>query len=523
MTVARQPINIYCASCGAPARFDIARQVYTCEYCGSDTGIREPLQEKLGFRRLHRQNMERQRRSYPLSAGTCTGCGAQIVFPENEALTQCAFCGRALARREYLGVEGFPEVLIPFKLTREEAKQRLLRWCGAHRGKREAKQLTEHADELLGFYLPYELLKGPTDCAVKREDTSTVLHCRGFLEGSFVNTSAGLDNLLLDGMEPYDLADLREFDFAFLAGQRVKMRDLSDEQTADRAQSEVAADYLPYLSRTMETRAIRVTPDTSNLVRLSAVLPVYYLRAGDTLAAVNGQTGKVAVREAKDRYLLPWWLRPIGWTAAIVAVIYGALCLFGVEPMGRMLVAGLMTVFLLLVLFTAYHDKYGGDTRFRLPRRIFTSDDSTQQVPPPELYETVGGKACSARVRFTTPLRVLKMLGITFGTVFLPLILAFLLNGCSARGLTVGGAAVWLCITVPVAPVYLLKFGRLDLYERPLVRILTPEGKWKRLRGRSLKDRLKKLRGILSPGLWIAAGVVLLILIINVYLILHWD
>ena len=35
-----EPINIYCSSCGAPAKFDIAGQIYRCAYCDAEQGER---------------------------------------------------------------------------------------------------------------------------------------------------------------------------------------------------------------------------------------------------------------------------------------------------------------------------------------------------------------------------------------------------------------------------------------------------------------------------------------------------
>ena len=520
-----QPVNIYCASCGAPAKFDVARQLYTCRYCGAETGIRESLQEKQGFRALHRSRLEREKQSWPLVSCACTGCGATVVFPENDALSNCAFCGRSLARKEYLSAEGFPELLIPFRVTEEEARARLLAWCDKNPGRREAKDLRKRAGELRGFYLPYELIKGPTDCTVRRNGAGRAYHCRGFLEGSFVNTSRQLNNLLLDGMEPYDLSELREFDFSYLAGQRVKIRDLDDKQTASRVTEEIAADYTPAVSKTMESRAVTVTPSSDGLLQLAAVLPAYYLRAGNTVAAVNGQTGKVAVRESKDRFLLPWQLKPILWTVVLSAVVWAFTYLFGTEPGGQALITGCMAVFLLITLFTAFHNHHAGEQRWRLLRRIFTSDDSRPEIPPPQFYEAIDGRAQAVELRFTTPLRLLKMLCIALGVVFLPLILAFVFNGFSAQGLTLGGAAVWLCITVPVAPVYFLNFGRLELYEHPLIWLLTPEGGRRRYRprGKSLRELLKSARSLLSPGVFIVLAVVIGILIINVVLVLRWD
>ena len=429
-------------------------------------------------------------------------------------------------RKDYLGIDGFPELLIPFKITVEEAKARLLDWCAKNPGRKEAHELKHYADELRGFYLPYELIKGPTNCTVRREGTGRAYHALGFLDGSFVNTSTQLDNLLLDGMEPYNLDEIREFEFSYLAGQRVKIRDIDDAATAARIKDEIAANYEPHLYKTMETKAINVTPDTDALLKLSVVLPAYYIRAGNTVAAVNGQTGKVAVKEAKDRFLLPWQLRPIGWTIIISAVVSAFAYLFGAEPMGNLIITGCIAIFMLIVLFTAYHDMYQGEKRWRLRRRIFTSDDEKNNVSEPEFYEIIEGKRQRIKYRFTTPLRILKMLCIAIGVVFLPFIIAFIQNGLSVEGFHIGGAAVWLCITVPIAPVYLLKFGRLDLYEHPLIWYYGSDSRMIRWRGnkkgfRESFDSVKEL--ILNPAVLISAAVILLVLFINVHLILHWD
>ncbi|MBR4812735.1 MAG: hypothetical protein IKZ69_02385, partial [Lachnospiraceae bacterium] len=69
--------------------------------------------------------------------------------------------------------------------------------------------------------------------------------------------------------------------------------------------------------------------------------------------------------------------------------------------------------------------------------------------------------------------------------MFLPVILALLVNGFDFHRLTLGGSAVWFCITVPTVPVYLVKFGIVQLYERPWIYIITPEGKKKRYKKKS--------------------------------------
>ena len=528
MSQSYEPLNIYCASCGAPARFDIAGQVYRCAYCGGETGIREPLAEKQGFRRAHRERLQAERQAFPLETARCTGCGAQVVFPEGEALTHCAFCGRSLVRRAYLGVEGFPEILIPFRITEDQARENLLAWCRKNRGRSEVRDIQKHLDEMKGFYLPYELVKGPVSCTISRLE-SKPFPCRGFWDGSFVNTSKQLDNLLLDGMEPYDLADVKEFDFSYLAGQRVQVRDTDENETAARVSGEIASKYRPFAARVMETRGVHVAAEAGNMVALSAVLPVYYLRAGDTLAAVNGQTGKVAVREKRQRHMAPWWIKPILSSIGFPALVYGIMRLLYAEQMACLLVAGVLAIFLLFVLFTAYHNAYGGMGREALPRRIFTSDDTRTTVSPPTFYLPIEGRDRAVDLRFTTPLRLLLMVLVPCVVVFLPVILAFILNGFDYHGLTMGGAAVWLCLGVPLAPVFVLKFGRLELYEHPVIRYCTDDGRRKRHRApkkpwkarwRDIWDTVKVF--VFSPLIFaILFG--LIVLVVNTVLVLHWD
>ena len=75
--------------------------------------------------------------------------------------------------------------------------------------------------------------------------------------------------------------------------------------------------------------------------------------------------------------------------------------------------------------------------------------------------------------------------------LFLPVIVALFLNGFDFARLELGGSAVWFCIAVPVVPVYLLKFGLVDLYENPRIYLMTDKGRKKRYR----KQKEKGARG----------------------------
>lgn len=501
--------DVHCPSCGAPARFDIVSQQYCCAFCGSRVGIKEAIAQKQGFRAFRQQKIKESAGHYHLMHGTCTGCGAEIVFPEGEAMSDCAFCGRTLVRKEYLSSRELPELIIPFRITEDEARTQLEEWCGKHAGKREAKHIREHSGELKGFYLPYELVRGPVTSQVCRMDGGKPYTCRGFVDNVFVSASQQLDNLLLDGMEPFELDDLKAFDFAFAAGQRIKVADLGEKSLLARVNEEVSADYAPTVRKTLETKAVDVTTDAENVLRMPVLLPVYYICAGETMAAVNGQTGKVSVRAEKPShyYFIPWWAKAILSTLLISGASYGAFRLCGMTPGESVYITGLLALVWIIIILCVYSDTVHNRFRVESGHKIFQSrggplrrTDSglvrdgreiPKPVTPPVFFESIEGQKLPVMLRFTSPLRIAQTAALALVVLFLPVILALLINGFNFRQLELGGSAVWFCIFVPVVPIYLLKFARVELYEHPWIYILYADGSKQRYR----KKREWKING----------------------------
>ena len=530
-------LNISCSSCGAPAAYDIAKHSYACAYCGNLTGIDEALQQKKGFRSLHRKRRRESASGFGAVKGTCSGCGAEVAFPANEPLQSCSFCGRALVRGEYLQTPNFPELIIPFRLTADEARERLQDWCARNSGKPEAKHLQAHFDEMQGYYLPYELIRGPIDCLVSRAGTERTYSCGGFLTSVFVNTSEQLDNLTLNGMEPYDLDELREFDFGYLAQQKAKVDEIGAKALEARVRQEVAASYRPEVQKALETKSVDISPRTENLLRMPVLLPVYYISAGDVRAAVNGQTGKVAVRSEQVRKTAPWWIRPIVATLAVFVAAFAVASLLLGDWETGIWIAGAFTLVMGLILYTAYSNAHEGEKRRVLDPEIFTSTEIFERGPDgplhasakrivedpvePMFFERIDGVATPVEIRFTTPARMLKMVLLALGVACLPILIAFALNGLSPHGLHPEGSAVWLCIFVPITIAYFFKFGRIGIYENPYVYTIDEQGRKRRVKTRPRADSLREIAGLfLTPPLVFVTLALLLFLVMGVYLTL---
>ena len=84
--------DIHCPKCGAPAKFDIIKQKFLCDFCDGFVEIADAISEKKGFRKLQKEKLNNQVKNYKLLRATCSGCGSNIVFEQNEAISNCSFC-----------------------------------------------------------------------------------------------------------------------------------------------------------------------------------------------------------------------------------------------------------------------------------------------------------------------------------------------------------------------------------------------------------------------------------------------
>ena len=88
---------------------------------------------------------------------------------------------------------------------------------------------------------------------------------------------------------------------------------------------------------------------------------------------------------------------------------------------------------------------------------------------------------------------------LTLFVLFLPVILALFINGFDLSKIRLGGSAVWFCIFVPVIPIYLLKYGRIELYDRPWIYTISKDGKKRRYHKKlEWKDVRSMIAGILK-------------------------
>ncbi len=507
------PLRIFCTNCGAPAGFDILRQSYRCTSCGELTGIEEAKSRLYTWRRLKKEKTDRQI-GQTTQIHACPACGANVVFAPGEASETCAFCGNRLVSRTLSEDEQMPDMILPFFITPEEAKSRLLAWGQAHEKTPEGQLVVSGIEEIQGYYLPYRLVRGPVSADVSRDASRRRYYCQGYLEGTAVNTSRQLDNAVLNGMEPFDWSAARPFEYGYIAGFGVKLPDADAAETEARVREEAAADFLPEVERVMQTTGVQVDVKTGDLMTLTALLPVYFIRRDNLFAVMNGQTGRIAVSAERRKKSFPWVVEPLVYTL-ILTLLLGLWCHF--EPQ-LTLYGGTV---LALLLFTIF-----GEGRASLIRSILMRTNAGQarrengvlQIDEqrdilknpydntPVFYEPGGqGWLVPVRIRFYTFGRCLSILLNSLVTVFLPAILAVPLRLVTmVRGerfldqFHPAYGAAWYTLAALIVLVYLAKGARRDVYDHPYLYVQRPDGK-KTLLG-SREDRRVTVLSMFGVG-----------------------
>jgi hypothetical protein len=197
-------------------------------------------------------------------------------------------------------------------------------------------------------------------------------------------------------------------------------------------------------------------------------------------------------------YFLPWWFKAILMTILFSLIIFGSLCLFGMNAEGSLYITGLLAIFFIIVILCVYSDTVHNDFAVESGRKIYTSKGKTfrrergklvlddrileRKTVEPVFFEKIDGKVQPVVLKFTTPSRVLKIILLCLTVLFFPVILALFINGFDFKKLNLAGSAVWFCIFVPVVPIYLLKFGIMQLHDDPWIYTYTDKGRLKRYR-----------------------------------------
>ena len=192
----------------------------------------------------------------------CTSCGAEVVIDTSESTqARCHWCRNMLSINQKVPNGAVPDIVLPFKLRREEARAKIEDFVGKRKFYAHPKFKKEFTTEnIMGVYLPYMVvdINGHSELSgegehetrrytVKHGDHSTTYYDadlyhveRDFditIEGLTVESSTDkLDtnskktNNIINSIMPFDIENAVKWDSNYLRGYSSEKRDTNIDQ-----------------------------------------------------------------------------------------------------------------------------------------------------------------------------------------------------------------------------------------------------------------------------------------------------
>lgn len=351
-----------CPACGGALSFDSSLQMMKCPYCDTEFEVAalQELDEVLKQEQPSEYNWESQpegqwseEETQNLCSYVCNSCGGEIVGDENMAATNCPYCDNPVVMAGRFSGALRPDVVVPFKLNKEQAKAALAKHLQKKPLLPKLFKSQNRIESIQGVYVPFWLFDTDVSANIRYKATrvhhwsdSNYTYTRtsyySLLRGGNiaydnvpVDGSSKMPNELMESIEPFDLSQGVDFQTAYLAGYLADKFDVTAEDCKLRANDRIRTGTEEAFAATTVGYAT-VFPENTNIhlqgsrVRY-ALLPVWMLttRYQEKLYtfAMNGQTGKMVGNLPIDWKLFWTYLLTIGLGSG--ALISAIACLLG--------------------------------------------------------------------------------------------------------------------------------------------------------------------------------------------------
>ncbi|MBR5969159.1 MAG: hypothetical protein IK016_02300 [Lachnospiraceae bacterium] len=330
-------IEYKCQSCGGRLEFDPTLQKMKCPFCESvfemsdlqsldDTmqGTAQPLPgEEEGFQQ-GAEAMELSGNGWSSGEDAnmrvygCQSCGAEIIADATTGATACPYCGNNVVMKGQFSGDLRPDLLIPFKLTKEQAVDQFKKHINSQKYVPKVFSAQGHPEEIKGVYVPFWLYTADADADV----TYNAQRVRSWSDRNYnytetehyhlrragtirmehvpVDGSSKMADDLSESIEPFDTAAAVPFTTAYLAGYLADRYDVDYKQCKDRAMQRMRVTAEESMRSTVSGYTAVTTASsyvTWNKAQVQyALFPVWMLstqwEGQNYLFAMNGQSGK---------------------------------------------------------------------------------------------------------------------------------------------------------------------------------------------------------------------------------------
>lgn len=305
--------------------------------CGNDTYDNNEYDNNYGDNSTDGNTSTGQRGKMPdMKIYNCQSCGAQLVADEYTSATFCSYCGNPTLVEDRLQGEFRPQVIIPFKINKDQAVEIYKKWL--RKGPLTPKELSTSStiEKISGVYVPFWLYSYYARTHMNAHANKVRTTRKGDTEYTYTDhfdvyrdvkaefdripadASEKMPDKQMDMLEPYNYEDIENFAMPYLSGYLSERFNYTPDEIEKRAKdradkyiTDIARDTINgYSSVSVIGNDVNLRPKENEY----ALLPVWMLNFRfnnkEFHFYLNGQTGKIVAD------------RPI---SAAKAVIYGAI------------------------------------------------------------------------------------------------------------------------------------------------------------------------------------------------------
>jgi hypothetical protein len=274
-----------------------------------------------------------------------------VVADPTSAAGTCPYCRSPIVISAQVAGELAPDLVIPFRYTRDQAVDALRKLYLGKRLLPKAFSAQNFVDEVKGVYVPFWLFD--FDTVVTETYTATNVNSRRAGSREYITTreymairqgparfwgvpvdgSINMPDEIMESIEPFDLSQSLRFQPAYLAGFLAERYDLDSDRAQARARQRLAESGGRVFTHTVNGYD-KVACSSSNVavdaVRVHyALLPVWMLttiwRGQRFTFAMNGQTGRMVGDLPLDRQAYWRWFGLLGGASAIGGAVLALL------------------------------------------------------------------------------------------------------------------------------------------------------------------------------------------------------
>ncbi len=324
-----------CPNCGGQLRFSAEHQKLLCRSCGETTDV-ESYQpdEKIGTDKVD------------TNIYACPNCGGEIQLIDNDGMEFCPYCGSQATMQEKFSTEGVPKYILPFRFTKKMAKERYTKDANRIHFAPDGLDDDENIEKMVGMYVPYYLYEYSVNDQVSFKGRSTSTRS-GYDITNLANVtvdvdvqnlkvpfdaSQTLDDTIAEKLEPFPMAETKNFHPGYLAGYFVEnstvdkylYMDESQDKAVDHLTKLVVQQsdgYSPDLGAEQDIQ-MTLNSDLRYDKTEGAYLPMYFLttRYNDRVAysIINGATGNTYMDMPIEKHKM---MKAAAITSAIIFVV----------------------------------------------------------------------------------------------------------------------------------------------------------------------------------------------------------